>query len=129
MKARCECIGQGAELAATAGLEWLGRLIIRSRLGGMGESLLTTAQVAGRLSMSEEWVRDHAAALGAIRAGGSRAPLRFEPQRIEAWKERQRLGAPDFAPPQPRPPRARNREALEVELLPRPPKSLLSARG
>ena len=41
--------------------------------------------------MSAEWVRDHAAELGAIRAGGPRAPLRFEAASIEAWKERQRL--------------------------------------
>jgi hypothetical protein len=93
----------------------------------MGESLLTTAQVADRLAMSEEWVREHAAALGAIRAGGSRAPLRFEPARIEAWIERQRLATSPASRTRPR------RRAIApppgVELLPRPPKTLLTARS
>lgn len=95
----------------------------------MGESLLTTAQVAGRLAMSEEWVRDHAAALGAIRAGGCRAPLRFELERIEAWKERQRVGGSSAGGASRVRRRARRAAApAGIELLPRPPKSLLTAR-
>jgi len=61
-------------------------------------ALWTTADVAADLTMSEDWVREHAAELGGIRMGGSpRAPLRFDPRRIGQYKERQQLCAP--APP------------------------------
>lgn len=84
-------------------------------------SLLTTAQVAERLAMSQEWVRDHAGELGAIRAGRSgRAPLRFEPEAIEAWMSRRRLG-PLEERLSGRPP-ARRRRPSDVELLPIPPR-------
>jgi hypothetical protein len=58
-------------------------------------ALMTTAEVATDITMSEDWVRDHAGELGAIRAGRTeRAPLRFEPERIEAWKRLQRISQP-----------------------------------
>ena len=91
-------------------------------------ALLTTRQAAELLSMSEDWVREHAAELGGIRTSdGPRAPLRFEPRRIEAWEERQRLPKPKAAKqrrrPGPRPAPA------GVELFPLPPKGLLAIEG
>jgi len=57
--------------------------------------LLTTREVAQLLAMSEEWVRENAAELGGIRMGRTaRSQLRFDPEGIAAYKERQRLGAP-----------------------------------
>lgn len=86
----------------------------------MSEALLTTAQVAAELAMSEDWVRDHAGELGAIRAGGSRAPLRFERIALEEWKQRQRL-QPAPAPVRRRPgPRA----GVPHSGLPRPSRTL-----
>jgi hypothetical protein len=56
--------------------------------------LLTTAQVADQLSTSHNFVRAHAAELGAIKLGHSRqAPLRFERERVAEWLERRRLAA------------------------------------
>lgn len=83
--------------------------------------LLTTEQTAKSLAVSEDFVREHAAELGAIRIGhGSRAPLRFEPTRIEDWKERQRLDAP--APTRTRKPHRPGLRAAPpgIELLPLP---------
>lgn len=61
--------------------------------------LLTTAQVAVAVSMSTEWVREHAAELGAIKTSdGPGGQLRFEPADIEAWKRRRRLQATAPAP-------------------------------
>ena len=81
--------------------------------------LMTTAEVAAEIAMSEEWVRDHAGELGAIRAGrGGRAPLRFEPESLEAWKRAHRL-APPQATDRPRR-RGRRRAPAGVELLPLP---------
>ena len=91
-----------------------------------GWRLFTTAEVAEQLAMSEEWVRDHAGELGAIRAGGPRAPLRFEQEAINEWKAAHRVAAPEVritrqARPHPATPPG-------VELLPMPPKTLLTAR-
>jgi hypothetical protein len=83
-------------------------------------SLLTTAQVAEHLAMTEDWVRDHAGELGGIRAGRTnRAPLRFEPASIEAWKEAHRIAPPEIA----RAPVRRRARRLPkgIELLPLPP--------
>lgn len=81
-------------------------------------ALMTTSEVAAEIRMSEDWVREHAAELGAIRAGRTcRAPLRFEPERIAAWKDAHRLGRPMPAPRR----RSRARRApAGVELLPLP---------
>jgi hypothetical protein len=47
--------------------------------------LLTAAQVASRYGVKRSWVYDNAARLGAIRLGrGSRARLRFDPDRVAA---------------------------------------------
>lgn len=81
-------------------------------------ALWTTAEVAAEVRMSEEWVRDHAAELGAIRAGANaRAPLRFEPEAIEVWKRGHRI-----TPPLPERGRGRRvaRRPDGVELLPLP---------
>jgi len=82
--------------------------------------LLTTAEVAAELNIGEDWVREHAAELGGIRAGrGPRAPLRFERRAIEAWIERQRVPlAPQFS----RKPRRPGSPAVPagVPLLPLP---------
>ncbi len=46
-------------------------------------ALLTAAQVAARFGVKAEWVRDHAAELGAIPLGtGPRPRLRFDAQRV-----------------------------------------------
>jgi hypothetical protein len=53
---------------------------------------LDTAAVARMLNASEEWVRDHAAELGAVRLGdGPRGPLRFDPARVTEAIESRRL--------------------------------------
>jgi hypothetical protein len=55
-------------------------------------ALWTTERVAEELTMSEDWVRENAAELGGIRMGrSSRSQLRFEPEDIAAYKQRQRL--------------------------------------
>lgn len=57
--------------------------------------MLTTAEVAAEIRMSEDWVRAHAAELGGIRAGRTcRAKLLFERDNIAAWKEAHRLVRP-----------------------------------
>ncbi len=96
----------------------------------MSEPLLwTTAKVAEEISMSEDFVRDHAGELGGIRAGrGSRAPLRFEPARVREWIVRNRIV--DEEPPvrasrHPAKPQA----PAGIDLLKRPDRSLLTARG
>ena len=82
-------------------------------------ALLTTAEVAAEVKMSEDWVRDHAPELGGIRAGRTkRAPLRFELEGIEAWKRNHRIGLP--ASDRPRRRRSSVRRVDDVELLPLP---------
>jgi hypothetical protein len=47
------------------------------------------------LAVSEEWVREHAAELGAIRVGdGPKGVLRFDAARVRAGLECRRLGRP-----------------------------------
>jgi hypothetical protein len=80
--------------------------------------LLTTALTAKRLAMSEAWVREHAAELGGIRIGDSKhTQLRFEPGKLEEWKERHRLKLPRTKTTH-RP--ARRRAPSGVDLLPLP---------
>jgi hypothetical protein len=82
-------------------------------------ALMTTPEVAAEIRMSEDWVREHAAELGGIRAGRTvRAQLRFEPEGIEAWKSAHRL-VPS-APESRRRPRRARRAPGDVELLPLP---------
>jgi hypothetical protein len=57
--------------------------------------LLDTRTVARMLAVSEEWVREHAAELGAIRVGdGPKGALRFDAARVRAALERRRLSQP-----------------------------------
>jgi hypothetical protein len=57
--------------------------------------LLDTPTVAGMLAVSETWVRDHAAELGAIRVGdGPKGALRFDARRVRAAIEYRRLDRP-----------------------------------
>ncbi|MCW2980757.1 MAG: hypothetical protein JWO14_2484 [Solirubrobacterales bacterium] len=82
-------------------------------------AMLTTAEVAAEVKMSEDWVRDHAPELGGIRAGRTkRAPLRFEPEGIEAWKRDHRVGQPAAIRPRRR--RSLARRPDDIELLPLP---------
>jgi hypothetical protein len=79
-------------------------------------SLLTTAEVAGELTVSEEWVRDHQVELGVIKLGnGPRARLRFEPDMIAAYKARCRVEPPEVASG--RRSRRRQRVPAGVELI------------
>jgi hypothetical protein len=57
--------------------------------------LLTSQAVARMLGVSEDWVREHAAELGAIRIGdGPRGALRFDTARLRAALDRRRVGRP-----------------------------------
>ena len=57
--------------------------------------LLDTKTVARMLAVSEEWVREHAAELGAVRVGdGPKGALRFDAARVRAALERRRLDRP-----------------------------------
>jgi hypothetical protein len=57
--------------------------------------LLDTRTVARMLAVSEEWVREHAAELGAVRVGdGPKGALRFDAARVRAALERRRLDRP-----------------------------------
>lgn len=85
-------------------------------------AMLTTAEVAAEVKMSEDWVRDHAPELGGIRAGRTkRAPLRFEPEGIEAWKRAHRVGSPAPDRPLRRRSPSQGRRVDDVDLLPLPP--------
>lgn len=84
-------------------------------------ALWSTRKVAEEMAMTEEWVRDNAADLGAIRCGrGPRAPLRFEPGSIEAYKERQRIRPLEPPPNRPRSQTAQRAASEGIELLPVP---------
>lgn len=90
----------------------------RARSRGTAMAMLTTAEVAAEIRMSEDWVREHAAELGGIRAGRTcRAKLLFERDDIAAWKQAHRLRRPQQ--------RSRRRPRVsaapaDVELLPLP---------
>jgi hypothetical protein len=97
-----------AELVADAGLE-------------SGLRHVSTARLARLLDLSEDWVRDHAAELGAVRAGGGRnGELRFEVVRVRTALDARRLEPPPTrrAATRPGPQRDRN----DVELLSMPVK-------
>lgn len=54
--------------------------------------LLDTQTVARLLAVSDDWVREHAAELGAIRVGdGPKGALRFDATRVRAALERRRV--------------------------------------
>jgi hypothetical protein len=61
------------------------------------------------LGVSEEWVRDHAAELSAIRVGdGPRGVLRFDAVRVRAALDRRRLDRPHVEHPRRPGPRRRS---------------------
>lgn len=99
--------------------------------GREDERLLTTGDVAAELNIGEDWVREHAAELGGIRAGrGPRAPLRFERSSIEAWIERQRLDPPAAAEARRRSgPKRKPRLQVDFELLPLPEEGRFTGKG
>jgi hypothetical protein len=71
--------------------------------------LLDTQGVARMLGVSEEWVRDHAAELSAIRVGdGPRGVLRFDAVRVRAALDRRRLDRPHVEHPRRPGPRRRS---------------------
>jgi hypothetical protein len=81
--------------------------------------LLETQGVARMLAVSEEWVRQHAAELGAIRVGDSpRGPLRFDVDRVRAALAQRRLPRTQRAPAKRR--ARRTTTASGVKLLPLP---------
>ena len=54
--------------------------------------LLDTKTLARMLAVSEEWVREHAAELGAVRVGdGPKGALRFDAARVREALERRRI--------------------------------------
>ena len=70
--------------------------------------LVDTQTLARMLAVSEEWVRAHAAELGAVRVGdGPKGALRFDLARVRAALERRRLERPKDR--QRLPPRQRRR--------------------
>ena len=83
----------------------------------VGRHVDTTA-VATMLGVSDDWVREHAAELGAIRVGdGPKGALRFEARRLRAALEQRRL-ARQQTPKSRRP--GPTRRVAGVELLPLP---------
>jgi hypothetical protein len=81
-----------------------------------------TSTVATMLGCSEEWVRDHAAELGAMRLGdGPKGTLRFELSRVEEALERRRLAEAKPARRRTRP--GPTRRPATVRLLPLPASS------
>ncbi|MGB7156432.1 MAG: hypothetical protein WBD40_00110 [Tepidisphaeraceae bacterium] len=89
-----------------------------SQRGPAPSQFWSTARVAAWLDVSEEWVRDHARELGAVRVGdGKRGELRFEPGRLRAALDARRLPKLSAAPRRRSGPR---RSAAGVSLLPIP---------
>ena len=71
--------------------------------------LLDSQTVAGMLGVSEDWVREHSAELGAIRIGdGPKGALRFDIARVRAALERRRVGRPSERRRRPPAPRRRS---------------------
>jgi hypothetical protein len=74
-----------------------------------------TAAVATMLGVSDDWVRDHAVELGAVRIGdGPKGALRFDLRRVRAALDRRRFGRPPKAKPRRSGP---DRRVRGVELL------------
>lgn len=88
---------------------------------------MDTAAVARVYAIGEDWVREHAGELGAIRVGDARnAPLRFHVDRVSAAMDRRRLTAPLIAPAPRRPGPARGVRNSDLEdLLPRPDRAIV----
>jgi hypothetical protein len=83
------------------------------------EVWISTCMVARMYGVREEWVRAHAAELGAIRVGeGERGHLRFHVDRVESAMGRRRVPAAAPTPSRRRP--GPKRGARNVRLLPLP---------
>ena len=79
--------------------------------------LLDTRSVARMLGASEEWVREHAAELGAVRLGdGPKGALRFDPARVRGALERRRLRRPQEKTHRRRGPRRHSLEVVPAEV-------------
>ena len=87
----------GTEEATEAAAEEIARRVAELVADRVREPfrLMDTQTVARMLAVSEEWVREHAAELGAIRVGdGPKGALRFDLARVRAALERRRLERP-----------------------------------
>jgi len=93
--ARCE-LGEVGEVTDAAAEEIARRVaeLVTDRVREPFR-LLDTQTVARMLAVSEEWVREHAAELGAIRVGdGPKGALRFDGARVRAALDRRRIDRP-----------------------------------
>ena len=107
------------ELPASAHIEAIAQRTAELLRGQPIAGYVDTGAVARLLSVSQDWIRSHAADLGAVRLGdGPKAPLRFDLERVIDWAEARRLDRP------PRPVRRTRRRPAppprDVELLPLP---------
>jgi len=96
MAAQPPAVG-GTEEATEAAAEEIARRVAELVADRVPEPLrlMDTQTVARMLAVSEEWVREHAAELGAIRVGdGPKGALRFDLARVRAALERRRLERP-----------------------------------
>lgn len=87
----------GSQAAAEAATEEIARRVAELVADRIREPLrlLDTRTVARMLAVSEEWVREHAAELGAIRVGdGPKGALRFDAARVNAALDGRRLDRP-----------------------------------
>lgn len=109
MTAQPSAVG-GAEKATQVAADEIARRVADLVVGRVREPfrLVDTQTLARMLAVSEEWVRAHAAELGAVRVGdGPKGALRFDLARVRAALERRRLERPKDR--QRRPPRQRPR--------------------
>jgi hypothetical protein len=105
------------EALAQSVAERVAELVVATR--PLRPRLVTTATVAEMIGVSPDWVRDHAAELGAFRVGdGAKGELRFDPGEVRVALERRRLCrlAPEVVVRRP----GRRRSPRNVELLPLP---------
>jgi hypothetical protein len=109
MTAQPSAVG-GAEKATQVAADEIARRVADLVVGRVREPfrLVDTQTLARMLAVSEEWVRAHAAELGAVRVGdGPKGALRFDLARVRAMLERRRLERPKDR--QRRPPRQQPR--------------------
>jgi hypothetical protein len=93
--------GVGTEEATEVAAEEIARRVAELVAERIREpfGLVDTQTVARMLAVSAEWVREHAAELGAVRVGdGTKGALRFDLARVRAALERRRLERPKDRP-------------------------------
>jgi hypothetical protein len=96
MTAQPSAVG-GAEKATQVAADEIARRVADLVVERIREPfrLVDTQTLARMLAVSEEWVRAHAAELGAVRVGdGPKGALRFDLARVRAMLERRRLERP-----------------------------------